>query len=81
MVTSCLGYTPCYDGISWGISSSGEAVSLRDAKGTLLDQLTYPDQNGPSGLQDGQALGRVPDGESTVTAILVSPGAANNAAN
>jgi hypothetical protein len=81
MVTSCFGYTPCYDGISWGISSSGEAVSLRDAKGTLLDQLTYPDQNGPSGLQDGQALGRVPDGESTVTAILVSPGAANNAVN
>jgi hypothetical protein len=62
LVTSCLGYTPCYDGIAWGISASGEVVSLRDAKGTLLDQLAYPDQNGANGLPDGQALGRVPDG-------------------
>jgi hypothetical protein len=80
MVTTCFGFTPCYHGVTWGISAGGEVIFLHDAQGVLLDQLTYPDEAGPSGVGDTHALGRIPDGAETIGAVLVSPGATNNAA-
>lgn len=77
MVTTCFGFKPCYDGVAWGISASGEKIFLRDSKGALLDQLDYPDEAGPNGVGDSHAFGRIPDGASTTGAILTSPGATN----
>lgn len=79
MVTTCFGFTPCYDGVQWGISAGGEVIFLHDSNGVLLDQLTYPNEAGPNNVGDGHALGRIPDGASTTGAILTSPGATNNA--
>jgi hypothetical protein len=79
MVTSCFGFTPCYHGITWGISASGEVIFLHDSNGILLDQLTYPDEAGSGNVGDGHAFGRIPNGAATTGAILTSPGAANNA--
>jgi hypothetical protein len=79
MVTTCFGFKPCYDGIKWGISASGEKIFLRDSTGALLDQLDYPDEAGPNGVGDTHAFGRVPDGAGTTGAIFTSPGAPNNA--
>lgn len=80
MVTTCFGYSPCYDGVQWGISASGEAIFLHDAGGVLLDTLTYPDEAGPNNVGDGHGFGRIPDGAATTGAILTSPGAPNIAA-
>jgi len=80
MVTTCFGFTPCYVTIGWGISASGEVISLRDAQGLLLDELTYPDEGGPGNVGNGNALGRIPDGAETTGPIDTSPGATNVAA-
>ncbi|RYZ04851.1 MAG: lamin tail domain-containing protein [Myxococcales bacterium] len=79
LVTTCFGFTPCYDGVQWGISAGGEVIFLHDSKGVLLDQLTYPNDAGPNNVGDGHALGRIPDGAASTGAILTSPGATNNA--
>jgi hypothetical protein len=79
MVTTCFGFTPCYNGVTWGISAGGEVIFLHDSQGVLLDQLTYPDDAGPNGVGDTHALGRIPDGAETTGAVLISPGTTNNA--
>jgi hypothetical protein len=79
MVTNCFGFTPCYDGITWGIAASGEVIFFHDSKGILLDQLAYPDEAGAQGVADGHSFGRIPNGAVTTGEIFTSPGAANNA--
>lgn len=79
MVTTCFGFSPCYDGLSWGISAKGEVIFLHDSAGVLLDTLIYPSDVGPNNVGDGNAFGRIPNGGATTGAIIISPGAANSA--
>lgn len=77
MVTECFGFTPCYDGVKWGISASGEVIFFHDAQGKLLDTLTYPNEMGPGNVGNGNAFGRIPDGAQTTGAIVKSAGGPN----
>lgn len=81
METSCFGYSPCFDGTVWGIAAGGEVIFFYDRDGVLLDTMTYPNEMGPNGVENGQAYGRVPDGSETLGAITQSPGFANVTAN
>jgi Lamin Tail Domain len=78
-VTTCWGYTPCYDGVTWGISAKGEPIFLHDSQGVLLDQLLYPSEDGPNNVGDGFSFGRIPDGGNSAGRIFKSAGATNNA--
>ena len=52
-------------------------IFLYDSNDLLLDQLMYPDEMAAGGLENGQSLGRTPDGAGTTGPIVVSPGAPN----
>ncbi|MDF3070018.1 MAG: putative secreted protein [Polyangiaceae bacterium] len=79
MVTTCFGFSPCYDGLLWGISAKGEVIFLHDAQGVRLDDLTYPSEDGANNVGNGNSLGRIPDGAATTGRVPVSPGTANMA--
>jgi len=78
---TCFGFSPCFWGMTWGVSAGGEAVFLYSSTGVLLDQITYPNESGPNALVDGQAYGRVSDGSDTLGPITLSPGQPNQPAN
>ena len=63
--------------ITWGVSALGETILLIDAAEATVDATTYPDEDSPSGLDNGETWGRLPNGSGSFQATVATAGAAN----
>ena len=61
------------DHVNFKLASTGEAIGIFTADGTLIDSVTF----GPQAL--GQSEGRLPDGASTIVMLDPTPTAPNRA--
>jgi len=78
---TCFGFTfsPCFFGIYGVSSTSGEPVYLLNPQNAIVAVVQYPATapTNPSGLFDGQTLGRFPNGTGPFSTTTPTPGAPN----
>jgi hypothetical protein len=71
--STCFTTNPCYKE-TWGVSASGETITLKNPGGSVVDTTHYP---GEPTLQPNATWGRMPNGSGEFAACKRTPEAEN----